>query len=256
MITRRATLHALALMTLALAACTSAPEAGDDRGDITVYAAASLREVFDDIGAEVEEETGATIRFTYAGSSDLAAQLAEGAPGDVFASADETQMAAAVRAGVVGEPQPFATNTLTVVVPPGNPAGVSTWEDMALTRTVVCAPQVPCGAATRRVVEQSGSVIQPVSEESSVTDVLGKIVAGEGDAGFVYVTDAIRAGDTVEVVDLAGMDDVVNVYPIAVTTHGEADAARAATAQAFVDAVLGEVGRDRLAEAGFGPPPS
>ncbi len=125
-------------------------------------------------------------------------------------------MDSAVEAGLVaGEPSLFASNTLTIVTPPGNPAEVEDLEDLADNDvvTVVCAPQVPCGAATEQVTEAAGVALSPASEESAVTDVLGKVRAGEADAGLVYVTDARGAGEDVETIDFPEAHDVVNLYP-------------------------------------------
>ena len=225
---------------------------------ITVFAAASLHSVFDEIGADVEKQTGARITFSYAGSSDLASQLVSGAPGDVFASANETQMTVAVNGGSVAKdaPRPFATNTLTVVTPKGDPGHVSTLADLARpgVTTVVCAPQVPCGAATRELLATAGLTVRPVSEESSVTDVLGKVTSGQADAGLVYVTDATGAGDAVRIVSTPEARTIVNVYPIALARHAVEDPARKATAEAFVNAVTSAKGRQVLTRAGFGVP--
>lgn len=231
---------------------------GSAYAPITVYAAASLTKVFDEIGAEVERQTGADIQFQYAGSSDLATQLGAGAPGDVFASADENQMTVAVDNGSVsgGTQKPFATNTLAVIVPPANPGGVTTLSDLSKpdVSTVVCAPQVPCGRATNELFDKTGITVRPVSEESKVTDVLGKVSSGQADAGLVYVTDATGAGDAVKAIGTPEARSILNRYPIAVTTHGSEDPGRKATADAFVHAVLGEKGQNTLQKAGFGAP--
>ncbi len=223
-------------------------------GSITVYAAASLTDVFTEIGEEFQaDHPGTDVTFSFAGSSDLVAQLIEGAPGDVFASADEKNMQKAVDGGVVsGEPQLFATNTLEIVVAEGNPAGVSSLADLTRSdlKVVVCAAQVPCGAATAKVAEAAGVSLSPVSEESSVTDVLAKVTSGQADAGLVYVTDIARAGSAVEGVAFDQASAAVNRYPIA-TVEGGSNPVLAA---AFSSFVLGEKGRAALAAAGFGAP--
>ncbi|WP_454083795.1 molybdate ABC transporter substrate-binding protein [Georgenia sp. Marseille-Q6866] len=254
--TRRPGLAAAAVVVaLGLAACGGA-EAGsaaapDER--LTVLAAASLHGVFEDL-AEVftEQHPGTEVSFSFAGSSDLVAQLDAGAPADVLATADETTMARAVAAGTVtGEPQVFARNVVTLVVPRGNPAGVTgldgSLEDTAL---VACAPQVPCGAATTALAELLGVSLSPVSEEGSVVDVLGKVTSGQADAGLVYTTDAAAAGDAVETIAVARADEVVNRYPAAVT----AGAASPELADAWVELLLGPEGRELLRDAGFGTP--
>lgn len=245
----------LAAVVLALAACGGQGTTTADRpgGELTVLAAASLRGAFEDL-AEVfaAEHPGAEVTFSFAGSSDLVAQLAAGAPADVLATADEATMARAVEAGTVtGEPRVFARNVLTLVVPTGNPAGV-TGLDASLDGAdlVVCAPQVPCGAATAALAELLGTPLAPVSEEGSVTDVLGKVRSGQADAGLVYATDAAAAGDAVETVAVDHADEVVNRYPVAVAT----DAAEPGLAAAWVDLLLAPEGARVLGAAGFGTP--
>ena len=249
---------ALALVGCAPTTGTNAPgSAGGDQlsGTITVFAAASLESSVTELAERFEaDHPGVTVRLNIGGSSDLVTQLVEGAPGDVFASADARTMAALVEEGLVGEgvPVDIATNTLQIVTPPGNPAGVETLADLAEpgVATVVCAPQVPCGAAAVAVEQAAGIDIAPVSEESSVTDVLGKVTSGEADAGLVYVTDALASGDAVESVAFTESDAAVNVYPIAPL----AGSANPDAASAFVELVAGEVGRDVLDAAGFGRP--
>jgi molybdate transport system substrate-binding protein len=247
-----------AASALALTACAGAAggagEAGAEDVTLRVFAAASLSDTFQELGDRFEaEHPGVRVEFNLAGSSSLVEQLRAGAPADVFASADEPTMDRAVDAGAVsGEPRPFATNVLTLVTPPDNPAGVSSLADAAAegVNLVVCAPQVPCGDATARLAEDAGLTLSPVSEESSVTDVLGKVTSGEADAGLVYVTDATGAGDAVHTVDLDHAEAAVNTYPIAAL----ADSEHAALAEAFVEHVLGGQGQQVLDDAGFGQP--
>ncbi|MCR1981957.1 molybdate ABC transporter substrate-binding protein [Cellulosimicrobium cellulans] len=225
---------------------------------LTVLAAASLRDVFTDLAADFEDDhDGVTVALSFAGSSDLGDQILAGAPADVFASADERSMARVVDAGDAADPVAFATNTLTIVTPPGNPAGVEAFADLARddVKVVVCAPEVPCGSATDTVAEAAGVTVHRVSEEASVTDVLGKVTSGEADAGLVYVTDATLAGDDVDVVDVPETDAALNVYPIAlVAAAEEAGPEQVALAQAWVDLVTGDAGQAALAAAGFGAP--
>jgi molybdate transport system substrate-binding protein len=233
---------------------TAAPPSSEISGAITVFAAASLKSTFTELGEKfTDANPGTEVTFNFAGSSDLVTQLTQGAPADVFASADENNMTKAVDAGLsAGAPVDFATNTLTIVTPPGNPKGIKTFADLAApgTSVVVCAPQVPCGSATEKVEQATGVTLAPVSEESAVTDVLGKITSGQADAGLVYVTDAKGAGDAVTEVSFPEAGSAVNTYPIAVL----GESANAATAQRFVELVTGAVGRDVLAEAGFAAP--
>ena len=223
-------------------------------GNVTAFAAASLKSTFTDLGAQFEKDNpGTKVTFNFAGSSDLVAQLTQGAPADVFASADTNNMTKAVDAGVVtGEPVNFATNTLTIVTPPGNPKGIASFADLAKpgTQVVVCAPQVPCGSATEKVEKATGVTLTPVSEESAVTDVLGKITSGQADAGLVYVTDAQGAGEKVTAIPFPESSGAVNSYPIAMLEEPTNPAA----AQTFVDLVTGPQGQEVLAAAGFAAP--
>lgn len=250
----------LCALVLSTAACggTSAdggtPDGRDGGRTITVFAAASLNETFTDLARRFETENpGTQVRLNFAGSSDLVTQLSEGAPADVLAAADTRTMDRAADAELLAQdPVVFATNTLQLAVPADNPAGVSTLADAAApgVRTVVCAEQVPCGAATRLVEEAAGVQLSPVSEESSVTDVLGKVSSGEADAGLVYVSDVRRAGDAVRGIDVPESAEVVNSYPVAPL----ASSADPATAGAFVEFVTGPTGRSVLGDAGFGVP--
>ena len=238
----------------ALAGC-GAPASGDDGGTttLTVFAAASLKGSFEDLAEQFEAaHDGVDVQLSFAGSSDLVAQIQQGAPADVFASADTANMDKLVADDLVTGPQDFATNTLEIAVPPGNPAGVESLQDLASpdVKLVLCAPEVPCGAASAKVADAAGLDLRPVSEEQSVTDVLGKVIAGEADAGLVYVTDVAAAGDEVEGVEFPEAAEAVNTYPISPV----ADAEQAALAQEFVDLVLSEDGQQTLAGFGFAAP--
>lgn len=242
------------LLTLALplAACSSDGDGSEDT-TLTVYAAASLTAAFEDIAEAFESEhEGVDVELSLGGSSDLVTQIQEGAAADVFASADTANMDKLVADDLTAaEPQAFATNTLEIVVPPGNPAGIASLADLAEPglALVICAPEVPCGAAALSVAEVAGVTLAPVSEEQSVTDVLGKITSGEADAGLVYVTDVAAAGDDVEGIEFPEAGEVVNTYPITpVADAGEAD-----LAADFVELVLGDTGQGILADHGFGP---
>jgi molybdate transport system substrate-binding protein len=219
-----------------------------------VYAAASLKQTFTDIGKQFETDNpGWKVELTFAGSSDLVTQLTQGAKADVFASADTNNMDKAAKAGLLaGDPVNFASNTLVIVTPPGNPKKVGSFADLAGAdlKVVVCAPQVPCGSATKKVEDATKVKLNPVSEESSVTDVLTKVTTGQADAGVVYVTDALGAGDKVAEVDFAESSVAVNTYPIAVLKS----AANADEAKKFVALVTSEAGQKILSAAGFAKP--
>lgn len=240
---------------LLLSACGS-PFTGSPDSDtlhVDVYAASSLTDVFTPLAEVYESQSpGVDVRLTFAGSAELAAQIAEGAPADVFASANERQMAN-VSEYAYGDPQTFASNSLTIVVPTGNPGGVTDLASLArpdLT-VVLCAPEVPCGAATLALQVAEGVTLSPASELSNVTDVLGTVASGEADAGLVYVTDVARA-EGVEEIPLTDATSPTTAYPIAVMTTGDARVA----AQGFVDFVLGQRGQEMLAAAGFASPRS
>jgi molybdate transport system substrate-binding protein len=225
-----------------------------DGESITVFAAASLTKTFTEIGERFKSANpGTSVEFSFAGSADLVTQLAQGASADVFASADTNNMVKAEQAELLaGDPVNFASNTLTIVTAPGNPKQVASFADLNKpgVSVVVCASQVPCGSATERAEEATGTTLNAVSEESSVTDVLNKVTSGQADAGVVYTTDALAAGDKVTTVNFAESSVAVNTYPIAVLNG----APKPELARKFVDLVTGEYGQKVLSEAGFGKP--
>ncbi|MEV7663386.1 molybdate ABC transporter substrate-binding protein [Paenarthrobacter sp. NPDC089316] len=234
------------------AAATQAP--GKSSGEITVFAAASLKASFTQLAKDFEAANpGTKVKLSFAGSSDLATQIAQGAPADVFASADTKNMAKLADAGLLeGSATNFASNVLEIAVPPSNPASITSFADLAKpdVKVVTCASQVPCGAATDAVEKASGTTLSPVSEESSVTDVLGKVVSGEADAGLVYVTDVKGAGENVKGIPFAESDKAVNTYPIATVGSSK----NKALAAAFIAQVTSDKGKKVLGDAGFGTP--
>jgi molybdate transport system substrate-binding protein len=242
----------------ALSACGSSDSdnsaGGSDSSTLTVFAAASLTSTFQKIGQEFEDKhPGVKVQFDFGGSSDLVAQIQQGAPADVFASADTANMDKLTADDLqAGDPQDFASNTLEIATPPSNPAHIASFADLAKpgVKTVVCAPEVPCGAATEQMEKLTGTTIKPVSEEESVTDVLGKVTSGEADAGVVYVTDVTAAGSKVTGVPFPESGKVVNTYPIVATK----DAKNADLAKEFVDFVLSDAGQSVLSDAGFAKP--
>ncbi len=250
----RASLVALAaVMCASVTACAAVPDDDAEEQTLTVFAAASLTEVFTQIADEFEaSHPGVEVTLSFAGSSTLAQQVIEGAPADVLATANEATMAQVSDVMEI-EPLIFASNTLTIAVPEGNPAGITGITDLTRedVRLVVCAPQVPCGTATETVERATRVALSPVSEESNVTDVLGKVASGEADAGIVYVTDIARA-DGVAQVDLEGSDVAVNLYPIAALPR-DGDAPTM-LADEFVAAVLSDASREILESAGFTTP--
>jgi len=227
---------------------------GQLSGTVTVFAAASLKGTFTQLAHEFEAKNpGTKVTLSFAGSSDLATQITQGAPADVFASADTKNMAKLADAGLLdGTATNFATNVLEIAVPPSNPASIASFDDLAKpgVKVVVCASQVPCGAAADAVERAAGVALSPVSEESSVTDVLGKVTSGEADAGLVYVTDVKSAGGKAKGIPFDEASKAVNTYPIAtVRSSRNKDLARA-----FIAMVAGAEGRKTLSAAGFGAP--
>ena len=243
---------------LLLPACSGGASGARDKGGdtqvLTVFAAASLKSSFEEIATDFEgDHPGVDVQLSFAGSSDLVTQIDQGAPADVLATADTATMDQAVESDLVsGTPQDFATNTLTIAVPAGNPAGITDLASLAEpgVQLVLCAPQVPCGRAAEKVEESAGVSLSPVSEEQSVTDVLGKVTSGEADAGLVYVTDAASAGDAVEQIGLPEARADVNTYPLAVV----AGTSQEELATEFTQEVLGERGQEVLAGQGFQAP--
>jgi len=240
---------------LALAGCGSGTEqAGQPpRRTLTVLAAASLTESFTDLEKEFEAgHPGVDVRLNVAGSSALAQQIANGAPADVFASADQANMDKVTRADLATGPTVFATNRLTIAVAPGNPKRITGLADLGKdgVTLVACAPQVPCGAATGKAATAAGVTLRPASEEQDVKAVLTKVTAGEADAGLVYVTDVAASKGKADKVDFREAGGAVNSYPIVALTG----ATQPDLAKEFVAFVLGEVGKKELAESGFGAP--
>lgn len=223
-------------------------------GEITVFAAASLTESFTQLGKDFEElNPEAKVTFNFAGSSALATQINQGAPADVFASAAPKNMTDVTATGAITEdPVTFVTNTLEIAVPAGNPGKVTGLADFAKPdlKIALCAEQVPCGAAAKKVFEAAGITAAPDTLEQDVKAVLSKVSLGEVDAALVYKTDVKAAGDKVEGIEFPESDKAVNEYPIAVC----AKAPNAAGAKAFVEFVLSDKGKAVLTEAGFGTP--
>lgn len=244
------------LLAVGLIGCGSksppAPSAAS--GKVVVFGAASLKPAFSEIGRQFAgENPGSTVDFEFAGSSELAIQLTQGASADVFASADTAQMDVVAKAGLLaGGPTNFAANTLVIVTAPGNPKRLGSFADLARPglAVVICQNPVPCGAATRRVEDSTGVHLNPVSEELSVTDVLNKVTTGQADAGLVYVTDARSAGSKVATVHFPEAAAAVNVYPIAALKN----AAHLALGRKFVALVTGDAGQKILAQYGFAKP--
>ena len=251
---------AAAALLLPLAACGSSDDSASDGGSggsssqtLTVFAAASLTDTFTELGKEFDAANpGVHTTFSFGGSSDLVSQIQNGAPADVFASADTANMDKLTSDGTATDPQNFASNVLEIATPPGNPAGIKSFSDLGKSgiKVVVCADGVPCGSAATQMEKATGVTIKPVSEEQSVTDVLGKVESGDADAGLVYVTDVKSAGSKVTGVPFPESSKVVNTYPISTLK----DSQNSALAKKFVDFVLSSDGQKVLQDAGFRKP--
>jgi molybdate transport system substrate-binding protein len=235
------------------AASATASGSASLSGDLTVLAAASLTESFTTLGKQFEAaHPGVEVTFGFAASSTLATQIASGAPADVFASASATNMDAVVAAGAAADPKTFATNVMEIAVPPDNPGKVTGVDSLAGAdvKTALCQPQVPCGTTAQQVFTDAKVTITPVTLEPDVKSVLSKVQLGEVDAGVVYVTDVLAAGDKVKGVQIPDDVNASTSYPIAALTKS----ANAATAAAFVEYVLSPAGSSVLAAAGFQQP--
>jgi molybdate transport system substrate-binding protein len=250
-----ATIGALAL-TLPLAACGDdnggGGSGGGDTTKLQVLAASSLTDVFTDLGHRFEDEhDGVQVEFSFGSSTDLAAQAADGAPGDVLATADQDSMTSAQDAGVVtGDPASFATNVLVLVTPPDNPAHITSLADLDGATWVRCADEAPCGKVALAVLDAQHVTAQPASLEDDARSTLDKVTSGEADAALVYASDAQSAGDSVKTIAIPGAEEQQTSYFVApLDQSGDAD-----LAQQFVDLVTGPDGQQALADAGFGKP--
>jgi molybdate transport system substrate-binding protein len=238
---------ALVVVLLAAGCGNGGTGGGDSNEQATVFAAASLTEVFPQINPDAT--------YNFAGSDDLATQITEGAPADVFAAASPKYPDHLYADGLVDKPEVFATNKLVLIVPKDNPANIQSVDDLRNkdVKLVIGAEGVPIGDYTRTVLENIGAtdvLDQVVSEEDDVKGVVGKVSLGEADAGFVYVTDVKPVEDKVTAIELPEEAQAVVQYEIAVAK----DAPNNDAAHAFVEQVLGEDGQAKLQAAGFGPP--
>ncbi len=244
-------LAALAAVLLAASGC--APTGAPAERTLTVFAAASLTESFEQLAEDFERDhPGTDVVLNLAGSPALAQQLVSGARADVFAAASEEAAQVVVDAGLADAPIVFATNGLALVVPTGNPGGVAGLDDLARVDLAIalCDPVVPCGAASARALAAAGVDARPDTLEQDVKAVLTKVVLGEADAALVYVTDARAAGDDVATIDVLGLSAERNSYPVLALT----DAAQPDLAAEWIALLTGPEGRAVLAEAGFDEP--
>ncbi|WP_435860325.1 molybdate ABC transporter substrate-binding protein [Streptomyces scabiei] len=262
----RRTLQVVGVSTvavLALGACggssddadakADASGSGSDKlsGEVTVFAAASLKESFTTLGERFEKEhPGTKVTFSFGGSDALAASITGGAPADVFASASPKTMAIVTDAGdASGAPETFVRNQLEIATLPGNPDKIASLKDLTDSdlKVVLCDKTVPCGAAAQKALDASKLKLTPVSYEEDVKSALNKVVLKEADAAVVYKTDVKAAGDKVEGVEFPESADAVNDYPITLLKESK----NTATARAFIELVRSADGQKVLTEAGF-----
>ncbi len=258
----RVTLAGLtAAATLALAGCGGDSDTSSTSGDssktsgtVNVSAAASLTEAFTEIGKDFEAaNAGTKVSLNFGASSTLAAQINQGAPADVFASASPASMKIVTDAGNgQGEVTTFVKNQLVIAVSRGNPKGIKSLADLAKpgVKVALCAEQVPCGAAAKKAISAAGVKVTPVTLEQDVKAALTKARLGEVDAALVYRTDAKAAASDVDGIEFPESAGAINDYPITVlknTTNRTA-------AEAFVEYVLSDKAKTVLTEAGFQAP--
>jgi molybdate transport system substrate-binding protein len=249
---------------LALSACSSSDDSSsaksdasasassaDLSGEVTVFAAASLKESFTALGKRFEEDhPGTKVTFSFGGSDSLAASITGGAPADVFASASPKTMKIVTDAGdASGTPATFVRNQLEIATLPGNPDKIASLKDLTESglKVVLCDKDVPCGAAAQKALDAGGLKLTPVSYEQDVKAALTKVELKEADAAVVYKTDVHAAGDKVEGVDFPESTGAVNDYPIVRLK----DAQNAEAAKAFIALVRSTDGQRVLTEAGF-----
>jgi molybdate transport system substrate-binding protein len=247
---------AVAALALAVAGCGSSSSGGSGAavsGTINVFAASSLKEAFTTLGKQFEAaHPGVKVVFNFAASSDLATQITQGAPADVFASASGKNMTQVTSAGYATTSTPFVKNTMEIAVPPSNPFGVTTVADLAKAgiKLALCQPQVPCGSTAATVFTNAKITVTPVTLEADVKSVLAKVELGEADAGVVYVTDVRAAGSKVLGIPIAADVNASTTYPIAALSKSTNSAA----AKAFVAYVLSSDGSTVLTADGFAKP--
>ena len=227
-------------------------------GTFNVFAAASLTNAFGDLAKTFEQQNpGWSVRLNFDGSDILAEQIEQGVPADVYAAASTKYPEQLQGDNLLGDTTDFATNTLVLIVPADNPAGISSVNDLKTdnAKLVIGDESVPIGSYTRDVLDGLGISLDDlnvVSEEQKTTDIAAKVSLGEADAGFVYVTDAQAAGDKVTAIDLPTDANATATYPIGILT----DSKNQEAAQRWIDLVMSSDGQQVLRTYGFGPAPS
>ncbi|HXC77677.1 MAG TPA: molybdate ABC transporter substrate-binding protein [Candidatus Acidoferrum sp.] len=244
-----------AVVAALLTACGSSPSPSTTAlsGTASVFAASSLTASFKALGTSFEaDHPGVTLTFNFAGTPTLVTQIEQGAPADVFASADTTNMTKLTTDGLTtGSSQVFAHNQLEIVVAPGNPKGISGLADLAKPGLIYISagPTVPAGKYALQALGAAGVKVTPKSLETDVASVVSKIELGEADAAIVYTTDVQAAGSKVQGVPIPAAQNVIATYPI-IAVKGTKNAA---LATAFIAYVVSATGQSTLATFGFLP---
>jgi molybdate transport system substrate-binding protein len=246
----------IVLLGVATVSCGSDSKSAPEKvatasGGVVVFAASSLTEAFTEMATAFKAANpDAQVTFNFAGSGDLVTQITQGAPADIFVSADDSNMKKLTDAGEnVGEPVTIAKNTMEIIVEKGNPKGITGVADLAKPDLIVvlCADTVPCGKNAAAVLRNAGVTAAPKSLEDKVKGVVTKISAGEADAGIVFVTDINAAKDTAEGVEIPADINVISNYPMVVTK----EVTNPTAAKAFIDFVASDAGQAILAKYGF-----
>ena len=235
---------------------SGAGSSGAGGGTLTVFAASSLTDAFTRLATTFQQQhPGWKVRFEFLGSDQLAAQIEQGDPADVFAAAS-TKYPEQLQGEKLLEPtKDFATNTLVLAVPPDNPAHITSVHTIGNAKLIVGDPAVPVGSYTLQVLGNLGidpADLNIVSQEQKTTDIVSKLELGEGDAGFIYTSDATTAGDKLKSIELPAEAQATATYPIGIVT----DSKNREAAQQWIDLVLSDAGQQVLTGDGFGPAPS
>lgn len=253
--------HFVHLVALALLAGACSPAAKEPAvmssatvpgltGPLTTFAAASLSESFNDLGESLKASNpGLSLTYSFAGSGALVAQVAQGAPADVIATADAASMKKLSDANLVEDPVTFARNKLEILVAPGNPRGIRGLADLARRdiRFVSEDDSVPAGKYAAQVLQAARVTVRAVSREADVKSAVARVVSGEADAAIVYVTDVKAAGAKAQGVEIPDPQNIVAEYPIAVVKA----TGNYSAATAFVETVFGSSGQGALGAHGF-----
>ena len=249
----------LALLAVVAAGCGGSSSSGGSSGgssSLVVFAASSLIDAFPKIATMYQQQhPGVTVKFEFLGSDELAAQIEQGDPADVFAAASPKYPEQLQSQNQLGKTTNFATNTLVLAVPPDNPANITSVHDLGNAKLIVGDPSVPIGAYTETVLSNLGidpSSLNIVSQEQKVTDIVSKLELGEADAGFIYTSDAKTAGDKLKTIPLPAAAQATAIYPIGIVTASTNQKA----AQQWIDLVMSPQGQKVLTDDGFGPAPS